>query len=567
MIAHEFSHIVNGDMRIGIRLIGVLQGILLLGLVGQLIFRSIAYSGRFGSRRDSNSGNVTMVIMIVGAALIAIGFIGTLLGNLIKAAVARQRERLADASGVQFTRNPLGLAGALKRIGALEYGSRLQSPNASEASHLYFAEGVWSGFARLWATHPPLPERIRELDPNWDGKFPAAHAAAAEIAAELSAGVVESTFASGPARHTEVPLHVVNQAVKQIGNPTSAHYKYAASLVSEIPDQLVAAARQPYVARAVVLSLLVHADQDVRDQQLRELSQIVKPDLLGLVRQLLPLIDGVDVRARLPLVDMALPALAAMSQPQYTEFRTGFESLARADGQLDLFEWVLGQVVARHLRPRFESTGAPQFRYSSLDRLADRCAVVFSAVAYAGNADAEANLAFEAAAACVPELKIAIQPRELSGLSQLQQALADVRLVAPDVRGRVIQACAAAISADGRVTLQEAELLRGIADLLGCPMPPLLPGEVLPSNGLARGTDRLESLDGEPLSTFNSTIPGGRDARNPDIQDHDSKDVNGHGDAQDQSPDAEEMLTHDKNHERQDRLQVKPSAYNPWTNQ
>ena len=479
VIAHEFSHILNGDMRIGIRLIGVLQGILLLGLVGQLIFRTMAYSGRVSSRRDSNSGNAMLAIMIIGVALIALGFIGTVLGNLIKAAVSRQRERLADASGVQFTRNPLGLAGALKRIGALEYGSRLQSPNASEASHLYFAEGVWSGFARLWATHPPLPERIRELDPHWDGTFPAAHQAAAEIASELTAGFVESRDGGRAARQTNVPVQIVAEAVDQIGNPTSAHCAYAAMLVGEIPDQIVTAVRTPYSARAVVLSLLIHADQPVRDRQLRELSQIVPPDLFHLVQQLIPLLDAVDVRARLPLADMALPGLAAMSPAQYAEFRTAFESLARSDGQVDLFEWVLGQVVQRHLRPKFASAEVRPQRYLPLDRLADRCAVVFSAVAYAGNDDTEAALAFAAAANCLPEFRIARQSRAASGLGQLQRSLADLQRVAPEARGRVIQACAAAISADGRATLQEAELLRGVADLLDCPMPPLLPGEVL----------------------------------------------------------------------------------------
>ena len=341
-------------MRIGIRLIGILYGILLLGLVGQLLFRSVAYSGRYSSRRDSNSGNITLALILVGVALIALGFIGTLLGNLIKAAVSRQRERLADASGVQFTRNPFGLAGALKRIGALEYGSKLRSPNASEASHLYFAEGVWSGFARLWATHPPLAERIRELDPQWDGKFPVAHEGAAEITSELAAGFVGSSTAGGLARHAEVPLHVVNNATEHIGNPTPAHCNYAASLLSDIPPPLVAAARQPYAARAIVLGLLIHADESVRERQLQDLSQIVEPDVFRLVQQLLPQIDGVDVRARLPLVDLALPALAAMSPAQYASFRTGFESLARADGQLELFEWVLGQVIQRHLRSRFE---------------------------------------------------------------------------------------------------------------------------------------------------------------------------------------------------------------------
>ena len=432
VIAHEFSHIVNGDTRIGIRLIGILNGILLLGLVGQLLFRSVANSSRFGSRRDSNSGKAAMALMIIGVTLVVLGFIGTFLGNLIKAAVSRQRERLADASGVQFTRNPLGLAQALKRIGALEYGSRLQSPNAGEASHLYFAEGVWSGFARVWATHPPLAERIRELDPNWDGTWPAPHAAATEIATELNATFVPSSFVDSRARYAEVPLHVIDRVAEQIGNPTLAHCKYAAYLVSVIPPALVASARQPYAARAIILSLLIHTDERVRQRQLRELGQIVEPDVFDLVQQLIPLIDGVDVRAKLPLVDIALPALAAMSPAQYIEFRHGFDTLARTDGQLDLFEWVLGQVVDRHLRPKFESAGMLQVRYSSLERLADRCAVVLSAVAYAGNADAEAHLAFTAAATCVPELKVTIQPREQSGL---QSASTGVRRLAGSCDG------------------------------------------------------------------------------------------------------------------------------------
>ena len=477
VIAHEFSHIANGDMRIGIRLIGLLNGILLLGLVGQLLFRSIAYSGRMSSRRESNSGNAAMAILIVGLALILLGFIGTLLGNLIKAAVSRQRERLADASGVQFTRNPLGLAGALKRIGALEYGSRLHSANASEASHLYFAEGVWSGFAGLWATHPPLVERIRELDPTWDGTFPEAHGGAAEIAGELASGLVGSPATSHFGGPSELTPDAVHRVAEHIGNPTTRHYQYAASLVKEIPQQLVSAARQPYAARAIILGLLLHADPRVREQQLRELSPLIEPDVFELMQRLAPLIEGVDVRAKLPLVDMALPALAAMSPTQYVAFRKGFDALARADGQLDLFEWVLGQIVERNLRPRPQSSAPAQGRSVPLARLADRCATVLSSVAFAGNSDAEAQRAFEAAKACLPELDLTIQPQSLAGLRQLQTALADLRLADLDARIRVIQACAAAISEDGVVTLQEAELLRGVADLLGCPMPPLLPGE------------------------------------------------------------------------------------------
>ena len=167
VIAHEFSHILNGDMRLNIRLIGVLHGILLLGLIGRFLLRSSYYTDRRSSK-DSGGG----ALLLVGAILVVVGLIGSLCGNLIKAALSRQREYLADASAVQFTRNPGGIAGALKRIGAAITGSRLQHRNATEMSHMYFSQGVWEGFSGLMATHPPVSKRILAIEPNWNGKFP-----------------------------------------------------------------------------------------------------------------------------------------------------------------------------------------------------------------------------------------------------------------------------------------------------------------------------------------------------------------------------------------------------------
>jgi hypothetical protein len=182
---------------------------------------------------------------------------------------------------------------------------------------------------------------------------------------------------------------------------------------------------------------------------------------------------------------MSLPALAAMSPAQYKEFGLAFSSLARADGQLELFEWVLAQIVERNLRPRFERVRRIPIRFSTLDHLSDQCAVVLSAIAYAGNSDAEAQAAFAAAAAQIPELKLELQTRQDSGLGKLQRALSDLRQVALVARARLIEACAAAIAADRHATLPEAELLRGISDLLECPMPPLLAGESIPPGALS----------------------------------------------------------------------------------
>ena len=167
VIAHEFSHIFNGDMRTNIRMIGVLHGLLALSLIGHLLLRIFATRNVSSDSKDKGGA----FLMGIGLAMIILGSVGSALGGLIKAAISRQREYLADASAIQFTRNPLGIGGALKRIGGLISGSRLEHPNASIASHMYFAQGVFEGFTGLMATHPPLPKRIAAIDPNWDGQY------------------------------------------------------------------------------------------------------------------------------------------------------------------------------------------------------------------------------------------------------------------------------------------------------------------------------------------------------------------------------------------------------------
>ncbi len=474
VMAHEFSHILNGDMRIGIRVMGVLYGILLLGLIGQFIFRAVAYSNTGRSNRNARGSNPTLVIMLIGIALIVLGFVGTFLGNLIKAAISRQREHLADASGVQFTRNPAGLAGALKRIGALQAGSHMRSPAAANASHLLFAEGVWKSMAGLWSSHPPLAERIRELDPNWDGKYPAPGSSAGIIASEIAnSASVHASFA-GPAALREIPTPVVHDAVEQVGNPTMAHVAYAAKLGPAIPSEIAASVRDPYAARAIVLALLLNKDQGVRQQQFKSLQTLVSPDLFALIEKFAPVVERLDARTRLPLVDMSIPALGAMAAAQYSVFIKAFNALAQADGELDLFEWVLAQIVIRHLKPKFGAARQPSIRQRPLRQLAAPCQVVFSAVAQAGNSDETASSAFASAASAFPELDLHLQGRAQSDLPALRRALEELRQATSQDQGRLVDACATAICTDGHATIEEVELLRGVSDLLDCPMPPLL---------------------------------------------------------------------------------------------
>jgi Zn-dependent protease with chaperone function/uncharacterized tellurite resistance protein B-like protein len=482
VIAHEFSHVLNGDMQLNIRLIGVLNGILLLGLVG----RQLLYAAGRGSGRSKRDG--TVYLLVIGLAVLILGAIGSLLGNIIKAAVSRQREFLADASAVQFTRNPLGIAGALKRIGAAVFGSRLESRNAAEASHMYFAEGVRAGFASLMATHPPLDERIRRLDPQWDGKYPARLPSdmAADATEEMAAGLV------GVEREPTQPVaaKTVQQGANLVGNPTEAHRRYAQQLIAALPPSVVDAVRGPYGARAVIFALLVDRKAEVRTVQLQALAQEAQPDVYRLTQELLPAMDGLDVRARLPLVDMAMPSLRAMSRPQYNEFVGCLQKLVEADRRIDLFEWVLQQMLLRHLRPQFEPIKPPRVYYYGLQRLGQPCSVLLSVLAYAGATGERAQAAFESAARLLPNTPLRLLPPEECGLSQLHKALQQLAQVVPKQRARLIDACAASICADAEVRVEEAELLRAVCDMLDCPMPPLLPGETLAPASAAAEPER-----------------------------------------------------------------------------
>jgi len=502
VIAHEFSHILNGDMRLNIRLIGVLNGILLLGLLGRILLRSTAFSGRSRSRNDS-----TAAILLLGLAILILGSVGTLIGNLIKADVSRQREYLADASAVQFTRNPEGISGALQRIGAALTGSKLKHPNASEASHMYFATGVWEGFTGLMATHPPLPKRIRAIDPNWDGKFPVVRAAVAETSggdpalAERAglAGLVGADAAVGAA--AELSVVTARKASEQVGQITQAARQYALDLIHTLPKPVVEAAHESYGARAVIFGLLLDPRSELRKIQMQRLAELALADVVALTIKLTPAIDQLDLRARLPLVDMTLPALRAMAPPQYETFSHCFRELVAADHKIGLFEWTLHRVLLRHLQPQFRPIRPHPIRYYGLRRLAGPCSTLFSALAYSGlstlaqvanGAQAESQhgnqsgnrfkqetQAFAAAARLLPEVPLRLLPPETCHLTNLDEALKTLTYVSAKQRQRLIDAAAAVICADGQVQIREAELLRAISDMLDCPMPPLLPGQPL----------------------------------------------------------------------------------------
>ena len=487
VIAHEYSHLLNGDMRMNIRLIGILHGILLLGLLGHILLRSAAFSG--GGGRDKGKGALAM--LAVAVALIILGFIGTFIGGLIKAAVSRQREYLADSSAVQFTRNPDGIGGALKRIGGSLAGSQVKAAHASEVSHMFFATGVWEGFTSMMATHPPLDKRIRAIDPRWDGRYPqpSADAPAAVHAAEASAfvgGVAAAAGVEASPRGSEVDLRLVDNAVEHVGDPSQQHRRYARELLAALPPQLLSAAREPFGSRAVVFGLLLDDEPEVRDRQLAALAAKADRPSVETLHKLLPHIGQLDARARLPLLDLTLPALRSMSAGQYQVFDTCLRSLVEADKRLSLFEWTLGRVLERHLASEYRDQRRVRIHYYGLAKLADPISMLLSTLAHAGQGEDEAAAALATAAEQLPEVHLRLVPRSECSLALVEQALDTLAQVAEKHRGRIVDACAAVICADGHVKVAEAELLRGISDLLDCPMPPILPGQEVAASSVFR---------------------------------------------------------------------------------
>jgi hypothetical protein len=230
----------------------------------------------------------------------------------------------------------------------------------------------------------------------------------------------------------------------------------------------------------VIYALLIDREDEPRNRQLDQLARFGEADIESETRRLLPEIEPLEARYRLPLIDIALPSLCALSADQYQAFKTNLRALVVADEKIELFEWVLQRMVFTHLRPRFERVKPPRVRHISPRKLSESCSVVVSILAHAGSSSEPAiRTAFELGATQLSGIDTALLTRERAGLRELDHALERLAEADPSIRERLLRACATCISADREVTQAEGELLRAIADGIGCPMPPLLPGQLL----------------------------------------------------------------------------------------
>ena len=464
VIAHEFSHILNGDMRLNQQLIGLSFGILVLSLAGRWLLRSTRYSVGVRSRGRSNGGVAAAVA--IGLTLTLIGAIGVFLSRLIKAGVSRQRERLADASAVQFTREPDGLAGALKKIGG--FTAKINSVDTEEVAHMLFEHGA--GPLGGWlATHPPLLERIRALEPNFDPRdLPPPRTHSTEAPASAPGAGLAAAFASTAAGAARLLEHA-----GEIGSPA-----VGSALREALPAEIYHATRSRDSSVLLVLALALATDAETRRRQRSLLEQQLGATRLRLCERLAEDLESVEPRLRLPILELALPALKRRPNEQINYLFELLTKLGSLEAAPRLFDFVLLRVLAAYL-PTADGT-ARSFAHHGAPRLDARTAIrtLLANVAAFGHDDAAgARTAYAAGLAALrwpaePGNDPAFEPPTAArDLSRLDAALAALGALRPPHKQRLLQSVLATIHADAEVATAERELFRAIAATLDCPLP------------------------------------------------------------------------------------------------
>ncbi|EGQ8178882.1 TPA: M48 family metallopeptidase [Vibrio parahaemolyticus] len=447
VIAHEFSHILNGDMRLNTRLIGALFGITCIAHFGHLILDN-SNSTRHVSRSSSDSNKGFAVIILIAIVCLVLGWLGTLFGNMIKAAISRQREFLADASAVQFTRNDQGIAGALKKIGSNVQGSTLNTKASDEMSHMMFGQSKLSGFSSLFATHPPLDERIRRIEPNWDGIY-AQHSHAQSTAFDNEQVSGFAVGGGSPASQSASPSEQLSETGKQ--------------LISQLPPELVDIAREPYSSRFIAFALIF----DGSDIQ-REMIKSYVP--LASQSTLLPWLDyDLPLHLRFPLLELALPALKSLSEAQKISLCKVLRELSETDNQYSLAEWCVINLLEKQLLASFGFTK----QHKMLKQLEESVFWLLRELAWVSHSQADkAQRAYHCALAHLGFPEVKLEPAN-SNWHLSRAALELLLQLKPKDRRIFVKACRLAIESDGEITVAEGELYRVIACFLEVPEPPL----------------------------------------------------------------------------------------------
>ncbi len=487
VIGHEFSHILNGDMRLNIQLMGWLHGILCIYLIG----RGIADLGRYGRDREGNS------LATFGIALIVLGGSGLFFGRLMQSAISRQREYLADASAVQVTRNPDGIASALEKIGGV--GSKIHASYAQAASHMFFGSVLSSWWSGDWfATHPPVRQRVAQIRGVQVGdiaeSMPANGSATAGVAGFTASANSSITRANSPSPATLSANP--DRVITQIGTVIPEQYSQTQSLLAKIPPELRQALRDPQGAVLMIYALMLdRTNPTIYQQQMGVLQQFESAAVIQQVSQFQGHIQRLDPRLYLPLVDLAIPALRQTSAIDCQRLLNTVHTLAKADGQWTLAEFVTYLVLQYRLQPHLnhatrtqdltqaqnqdltQAQTLTQVQYTTIAPVWDDCVNLIAALAQAGSDNAEnVTYAFRSGLFRLPNASQQTIPAHAppANLGDVRQGLEQLRQVTPKLKQAIVDACAYTVMIDQTITLPEADLLRAIVILLDCPIPPFL---------------------------------------------------------------------------------------------
>ena len=449
IVGHEFSHVLHGDMRLNLNLITILAGIVFISKAGRLALHSTSRS-----RSNSRGG---LPVLGIGFGLLVIGSIGTMFGSLIKSAVSRQREYLADASAVQYTRNPDGIAGALKIIGS-GVGSSMSSPNANECSHMFFGDAIFLRAFSLMATHPPLEKRILRIDPRWDGSY-------------LPGKTIEETPASATAE-AKSKIDGLGKLLNTTGFLDPVMVAIAALLVQALPKPVNDATHNPGSAYALMLALRLDKDETIRQAQLAYIQD--QPLLVTDINRYAPDVAKLQQKDILPLIEMSIPALKRLSDTQYLQFKQHITQFIQADKQSHLQEWLHFRLLSHYLDKHFNVGTKKRFarNYHSFSQIKNEITCVMSLLANESHTDDDQkNAAFTQG---MKKLNMSdaqyIIDKKLE-FHDVNKSIEKIDYLVPLLKDEFLTACAECIEHDNTVTPTEWGLLRVIAACIGCPMP------------------------------------------------------------------------------------------------
>jgi len=438
VIGHEFSHILNGDMRLNVRLIGILAGIVVVGEAGLVVIRLGAEAGDTGA----------IPFILWGALMAAVGYIGVFFGRMIKAAVSRQREFLADASSVQFTRNSDGLASALQKI--RREGTAVSNAYAGEMSHMFFSQAITPKMFQEWfATHPSIDERLTSLT----GRKPQP---------------ANESAVTPPPGEDDLAISML----AQVGSTTPQHVEQAARRLAAMPDSLRRSLKSPEGARCAVYAYLVSTEAQVRVIQVRALVEAGDGAMKASIDDIANTLRELGPAARLPVLALALPALREMGPPARDAFLVAVDKLVEADDQVTLDEFVIRTILKRQLSAK--ASRAERVRYRDISAVKADVLLLLATLARAGSFDPAAQkLAFARGAARLG-ITDEIPPGAALAADAMSAALDRLRQLAPLKKPDLVMACVDTALADDKLLVAEVELLRTIGMAIDCPMPPTL---------------------------------------------------------------------------------------------